>query len=378
MRIAVNTRFLLHQRLEGIGTFSHQVLQRLVVQHPEHQFIFMFDRPWHESFIYADNVIPLAVFPPARHPILYYWWFEWAIPAAMKKHKADLFFSPDGYLSLRADLPQIAVIHDLAFEHFPKDVSRMEAAFYRYFFPKYANKSKHILTVSQYSKSDIEKIYKLPSDKIKVVYNGADTGFGPVEEVAKETSRKTYSQGLPYFLYVGALHQRKNIVRLLNAFLFFLEENLKDQKPIYPLVIVGRKAWGTAEMDEVFQSSDLLQKWVSFTGRLDDKELMQVTASAFCHINVSYFEGFGIPVLESLQSGVPAIVSQDSALSEVGGNAALTVDPLSIPQITSALHTMQDDPKRYQTLAANSISQAEKFSWDKTTKLVWEEIERAI
>ncbi|MGB0431891.1 MAG: glycosyltransferase family 1 protein, partial [Bacteroidia bacterium] len=101
MRIAVNARFLLHGQLEGIGTFSHEVLQRVVKLHPQHEFIFLFDRPYHESFIYADNVKPVVLFPPARHPVLFVWWFEFSVAMAIKKYKADLFFSPDGYLSLR-------------------------------------------------------------------------------------------------------------------------------------------------------------------------------------------------------------------------------------------------------------------------------------
>ena len=122
MRIAINTRFLLKDKLEGIGWFTFEVVKQLVTNHPEHEFIFLFDRPYDKSFVFAKNVTPVVINPPARHPLLWYWWFEWSVPYALKKHKIDLFFSPDGYLSLKTNVPTVIVMHDLAFEHHPEDV----------------------------------------------------------------------------------------------------------------------------------------------------------------------------------------------------------------------------------------------------------------
>src|SRR5690606_30812363 len=107
MRIAVNTRLLLKGKLEGIGWFSHELLSRIVKNNPEHEFIFFFDRPFHQDFIYAPNVTPVVLAPQARHPILYYIWFEWQIAKALKKYKADLFFSPDAQGCLRTKVPNL-------------------------------------------------------------------------------------------------------------------------------------------------------------------------------------------------------------------------------------------------------------------------------
>ena len=108
MRIAVNTRFLLPNKLEGIGWFSYEVLKRWVAWHPEHEFIFIFDRKHDERFIFDKNVTPIVAFPPARHPFLFYLWFEWALPSVFAKQKADVFMSPDGFLSLRSKIPNSA------------------------------------------------------------------------------------------------------------------------------------------------------------------------------------------------------------------------------------------------------------------------------
>ena len=139
MKIAVNARFLLKGKLEGIGWFTHEVLKRVVQNHPEHEFIFIFDRPYHEDFIYGKNVTPIVVPPPARHPILWYIWFEWSVKLVLKKHKPDLFISTDGFLSLSTKVPQLLVIHDLAFEHFPEHLPFKFRYYLRKFTPKFAS-----------------------------------------------------------------------------------------------------------------------------------------------------------------------------------------------------------------------------------------------
>src|SRR3954471_17881625 len=115
MKIAVNTRFLLDQYLEGYGYFLKEVLQRMVIAHPEHEFIFIFDRPFDQQFIFSKNVTGVVAGPPARHPLLWKYWYDVRVPAILKTYKADVFLSCDGFCSLRTNVPQVLVIHDLAF-----------------------------------------------------------------------------------------------------------------------------------------------------------------------------------------------------------------------------------------------------------------------
>ncbi|HTN17210.1 MAG TPA: hypothetical protein VL092_05990, partial [Chitinophagaceae bacterium] len=124
MKIAVNTRLLLKGRLEGIGWFAYQTLKQLVHDHPEHEFIFIFDRPYDESFIFGDNVTPVVIGPPARHPVLFYLWLDWSVAFVLRKYKADVFLSPDGFTSLSTKVPSCLVIHDLAFEHYPEHLKK--------------------------------------------------------------------------------------------------------------------------------------------------------------------------------------------------------------------------------------------------------------
>ncbi|MCA1760933.1 MAG: glycosyltransferase, partial [Bacteroidales bacterium] len=164
MRIAVNTRLLLKGKLEGMGWFSYETLKRMTRNHPEHEFIFIFDRPYSEEFIFSENITPVVIGPPARHPVLFYFWFEFQIPRVLKKHKADVFLSPDGYLSLKTKVPQLAVIHDISFAHRPQDIPGMKRWYYNYFFPKFARKATRIATVSNYSKTDIAKTYQVDAE----------------------------------------------------------------------------------------------------------------------------------------------------------------------------------------------------------------------
>lgn len=152
MKIAVNTRLLVKNKLEGIGWFSYETLKRITTQHPEHEFYFIFDRKHSDDFIFSDNVTPIELFPQARHPFLYYLWFEFSMPRLLKKLKPDLFLSPDGYLSLKSKIKSLVVFHDLNFEHYPEDIPWLERKNYKYFFPRYAKKADRIATVSEYSK----------------------------------------------------------------------------------------------------------------------------------------------------------------------------------------------------------------------------------
>ena len=120
MRIAVNTRLLIKNKLDGIAWFTLETFKRICKQHPEHEFIFIFDRKYSNEFIFAKNITPVVISPPTRHPLLIWFYFEYSIPYILKKINADIFISPDGWLSLKTKLPQLAVIHDLNFHYYPE------------------------------------------------------------------------------------------------------------------------------------------------------------------------------------------------------------------------------------------------------------------
>lgn len=373
MKIAVNTRLLLKGKLEGIGWFTYETLRRITKNHPEHQFYFFFDRRYEPEFVFSDNVTPLIIPPQARHPILYYLWFEYSVPFMLRKIKADLFFSPDGYLSLRTHVPSVCVFHDLNFEHYPNDLPGAERYFYRSYFPRYAHKALRIATVSEFSKNDIVRCYGVARDKIDVVYNGANESFRPVSETVKMETRQRYTQGYPYFVFVGSLHPRKNLTRLFPAFDQFKASDDQGIK----LVIVGAKKWWTESIATAYEQMQFKDD-VIFTGRLPVDELHKVVASALAMTYVSYFEGFGIPILEAFYCEIPVITSNVTSMPEVAGDAALLVNPMSVDSIVSAMQRIARDNELRQELIRKGKERARLFSWNLSAERLWNSIEKAL
>ncbi len=371
--IAVNTRFLIKNKLEGIGLFTYESLKRITQAHPEIDFHFLFDRNFDSEFIFSENVKPVVLFPQARHPFLWYWWFEISVARWLNKNKPDLFLSTDGYGCLQTEISQVLVMHDLAFEHFPNQVSFLARYYYKYFMPRFAEKAKRIATVSEFSKQDIMSQYRVPMNKIDVVYNGAKEVYQSVAEDVKKRVREKYSESKNYFVYVGSIHPRKNVKNLLLAFEKFKTETNSD----YQLLIVGRKAWDFAEVEEAHQQMKFKNE-VKFLGHVSPNELGEIVASAFAMIYVSLFEGFGIPIVEAMSCHVPIITSNVTSMPEVAGDAALLVNPNSIEEISRAIRKFFDDSSLRNSLIEKEKIQIKKFSWDLTAEKLWKCCEKVL
>jgi glycosyltransferase involved in cell wall biosynthesis len=341
--------------MEGFGRFTYEVTKRLVKSHPEHTFYFFFDRAFDQQFIFADNVVPIVLSPPARHPILFKVWFDWSVTKALKKHKIDLFFSPDGYLSLKTSVPQIGVIHDLNFEHFPEDIPSSPRKYLKTYFPKFAKKARHIVTVSEFSKQDIITQYYVDPKKITVAYNAANNVFKPQLDSVKSSIRAEYTNGSSYFVCVGAIHARKNVKRLVEAFEQFKISTKSNTK----LLIVGEALWD--KLDATSKTND-----INFTGHVGLEKLAEIIGSAKALCLVSYFEGFGIPLVEAMQSGVPVLAGNLTALPEVCGDAGLLVDPFNVDEIAKGIEQLDSDDRLCSKMIEQGHKQAEKFSWDET------------
>ncbi len=365
MIIGVNTRFLLGSKMEGFGWYTYEVCKRIVESHPEHQFVFFFDRPYLEKFVFAENVTPVVVSPPARHPILFMYWFEIGLKKALKKHKVDLFFSPDGYLSLSSAVPQVSVLHDLSFKHRPKDLPLLARRYLNYFFPRFVHKAKHIITVSQSSKNDIISTYEIPESKVTVAWNGASEAYRVLSIQERESTIRSITGGAPYFVFVGAITPRKNISRLLDAFHLF--KSTTDFP--HHLVIVGEAQWKNASVaDHVHDTS---KQYIHFTGHLPLEKLTQVMGSAYALVYVPFFEGFGIPLVEAMKCGIPIISGDRTSLPEVVGNAAIYCNPFETEQIVERMKELAGDANLHQQLSENSLQRSQSFSWDTTAKTVW-------
>jgi glycosyltransferase involved in cell wall biosynthesis len=358
--------------MEGFGWYTYEVVKRIVVAHPEHEFFFFFDRSYDPAFVFSSNVTPVVLRPAARHPFLFIWWFEVKVKRALRKYKIDLFFSPDGYLSLSSDVPQIGTIHDINFEHHPGDLPSSARIYLKYFFPRFAKKAAHILTVSNYSKADINRTYSIDENKITAIWNGVSEKYKPLDADDCSVVRSKYTSGQPFFIFVGAIHPRKNVPRLLEAFIRFKKKTLSPMK----MVIVGTNMW--QQDQHLLKLAKELGEDLILTGHVQQYELTQLVGAAYALTYVPYYEGFGIPIVEAMKCGVPVIAGNKTSIPEVAGEAALLCNPFDAESICSAMIQLTSDEQLHDQLSVSGLERSKSFNWDTTAKKVWDEMDNVI
>lgn len=371
MRIALNARHMLVDRLEGVGIVTDEVMGRLTRSHPEDQFDYYFDRKYDQRFVHSTNVSPHTIQPVTRLPILIRYWLDHPVRKDVVKQKANVFFSPDGFIPLGMGIPKVSMVHDVAYLRYPEHLQPRIRLFYNKWMPRYLAYTDHIITVSEFSKSEIIAGYNIPADKISVVYNGITDAYKPVSEEQKKITKDRYTNGRPYFVYLGAIHPRKNILTLVKAFEQFKSSHPSDHQ----LVLAGRASWHT---EEVFKAIDE-SKWkdaIHLPGYIATADATSLVASAEVMIYPSLYEGFGLPLVEAMACGVPVICSNVSSLPEVAGNAALLFEPHDVGQIAHHMKSLAEGESLRKELIALGHERSKYFSWDKAAAQVYEILER--
>lgn len=369
--IAVNTRILVKDKLEGIGNFTHEIFQRLVKQHPDCIFHFIFNYSFDQSFVYGNNVVTHILQPPAKHPLLVKVWYDVSLALLLKKIKPDLFISPDAITSLTTKTKMLTVMHDIGFAHRPQDLPKSWAWFYNKYSKQFAEKSTRIATVSEYSKNDISTTYGIAHEKIDVVYNGLKNAFLQSNRTMANVKAAPIQQ--PYFFYIGSLHPRKNILNLLRGFEMFKTKNNTDTK----LVIGGDFLFKSPTIESVLKNCTSKDDIV-FTGRLSDTDLINYLSHALALTYIPFFEGFGIPLLEAMACETPILTSNLTALPEIAKDAAYYVNPHSVHEIAAGMGKIALDVALRENITAKGRERLKDFSWDKSAALLWESIQKTI
>lgn len=363
MKIGINTRLLLPHRMEGIARYTWEITKRMILSHPEDEFILFFDRTFDPQFIIAKNVKGIVILPQSRHPILWKIWFDFSIKRALKKHKIDVFFSPESYTSLTTKVPQLMVIHDLTYLHFPESMRKEHLSYLNKNIPLFYQKADHVVAVSEFTKRDIVERFGQKEEEISVTYNALDKQITYAEESIVDGD---------FFLYLGSIHPRKNIIRLIEAYEGF---RIKNPELSPKLVLAGRKAFGNDQLEVTLEKlnfkSDIL-----FLGMVDEAQKFNLLRQAKLFVYVSFFEGFGIPILEAMQAGLPIITSSEGALSEVSNGVGIGVNPQNTLEISEAFETMYLDKK----LRASSIKAGKErikdFSWDQSASKIYQQLQK--
>ncbi len=367
MKIACNTRLFLPGTLEGVARFSYEVIKRMVQNHPEDEFIFIHDRKVDGQFRIGENVMHVSIGPQARHPLLWYWWFEKSTAKVIHKHKPDVYFSPELYCCLTASVPTMTVCHDLAYAHYPEHIPVLERKYLMRFVPRFVQRAQAVGCVSEATRRDLLDKTSIPTEKTLLTPNGATPGFYPLGDLIKQKIRNLHTDGHPYFIYIGSMHPRKNIPNMIRAYDHYRVNNPDTH---HRLVLVGRFAWKAEKSKKTIDQATYKEDIIILGERSDAADLV---GGADALLYVSLLEGFGIPILEALAAQVPVITSSTSSMPEVVGDAGIVVDPTDIGAISQAMVKITSEVVR-EKLTAQAESQLEKYSWDKTASIVYNQL----
>jgi glycosyltransferase involved in cell wall biosynthesis len=269
---------------------------------------------------------------------------------------------------MRCPCPQLNVIHDLNFVHYPELLPAKYARYWNQHTRALVKKTTRIATVSQFSKKDIEQTFGVSSEKIDVLCNGTNPDWGPIDSAHQAAIRNQYTNGKPYFIFIGSLHPRKNLDRILQAF-----QQFKKNHPDYHFIIVGAALFHQDAQEAYGNITDA--HWL---GRRDGDELLTLLAASNGLVMVSLYEGFGIPIIEALQCDVPVLAANNSSMPEIGGDAILYADALNVDDMTHQLGILSRFDTQHQQwhLAKNQI--LEKYTWEKATDLFWHSIQQTL
>ena len=359
MTIAVNTRLNKETQPEGYEQFLFSMANNLSIKFPEHKFLFIFDRPYYEKYFFAKNVLPIITGPKTSNSLLLQYWFNYKIPAILRKHKADVFLSVEGICSLRTKIPQCLFISDCSFLQ-PHQIKNAQSRFYKKFMPVFLKKAKAIATVSEYSKKLITDYYKIDAQDISIIHPGIDEIFKPLDWEEKEIIKEKYAEGKAYFLCSG----NSNLINLLKAFSFFK----KRQKSNMMLLIAGNA-------DESFKKEIKTYKYrdeVKLLEDLDKTELAKITASAYAMVYPVLYDDIALPALQALQCHVPLVTSDAGALPAIFGEAALYFNLENFEDIAQKMMLVYKDEDKVKELVKVGIELMQQYQLDKTAGLLME------
>ena len=272
---------------------------------------------------------------------------------------ADLFHATEHLLIPLRATPSVLTVHDLIFRHLPGHHKRLNRWYLNWSLPLYCRRATHIITISECTRQDLMAAYNLPRGKITVIHEAADPNFALQHPDRVAAVRQHYQLPQRYLLFVGTIEPRKNLTRLLHAF-----ENLRAEGLTEALVIVGKRGWLYGGFFAELERSSVRES-VILPGYIPDTDLPALYAGAQALVFPSLYEGFGLPILESMACGTPVACSDTSSLPEVAGGAALLFDPTNEASIAEAVRGLLSDDRRRRELSRKGLARAAQFSWDR-------------
>ncbi len=369
MRIGIDIRPLMSPTRSGVGEYTYELLNAIFAIDKTNQYFLFYNSAkdvsnnipkWSQDNIhYEHKNWPNKLFNACTKLFNF---------PKIDKNNLDYFFSTNfNFTALSKKTKYILTVHDLSFEFFPKFYSFKQRLWHYAINPKkQCEKANIILTPSENTKRDLINIYKIPAEKIKVIYPGTNCHSEQSEEslsVEKLQLKQKYNLPTNFILFLGTIEPRKNIIGLIEAF----EQSYPLLPTPYSLIIAGHKGWNDKKIYQKFQSSPYKDK-IKFIGSIDAKDKSVLYSLASLFVYPSFYEGFGFPVVEAMACGVPVITSNRSSLPEVAGQAAYLVNPNRPSELTGAIIEILKNEKLRENFRTLGLEQAKKFSWEQAAR----------
>ncbi len=347
----------------GIGRYIFELLKNLLVIDTQNSYV-IFYNPASGSIedihtLQAFFNVKLVAAPFRHYSFSEQFWFYRLI----SNYNLDLMHFPNFNVPILYNKPFVVTIHDMVHHkisgHKKSRLLYFEA--YKYIIKNAAHKARRVLTVSQQAKKDIIEILDLPEQKITVTYEGSS--LKPQDEQLVTQIKNDYLLDKPYFLFVGTLERKKNVVNLVKAFNYFLEKYQLDLN----LVIAGK---ADSHYPQIKQEALNIKhrSQVVFTGYVSDTDLACLYQGAYAFVSASLHEGFGLPGVEAMTFGLPLVISNLPVFNEVYDNAGIFFDPLNIEDIAEKMYLIASDSGFYKQMQAKSLARGLLFDWSKTAK----------
>jgi glycosyltransferase involved in cell wall biosynthesis len=298
-------------------------------------------------------------------------WTHVRLAAELQQRSPDVFFTPAHVIPYSYRRPSVATIHDLGYHYFPKAHTRSQVAYLKWSTRHNGRRGRRIIADSKATRNDLVHYYDIEPGKIDVVYPGVDPGLAPVTNPEKlSAARARYDITDPYLLFIGTLQPRKNLIRLVDAFVL---SGVKCQ-----LVMAGQSGWLAGSLLTHVESMAAEYKArIILPGFVAEEDKTALISGAEALLYPSLYEGFGFPILEGNACGTPVLCSDSSSLPEVAGDAALMVDPLDMEGMADGISQIVDNQVLRQQLRQNGFANVARFSWSETALNTLSTLERA-
>ena len=368
MLVGIDARLMYHQPA-GISRYTRYLLRAIARVDQADDFVVFQHRNHPDPILQADNFRRATLYAPVHTRLE-----QFMLPAELGRFRLDLLHCTDFIPPLRASLPTVITVHDLAFLHWPHFLTQDSASYYGQI-DRGVRSANHIIVPSESTKADLIAQLGVRENKVTVIYEAADEKFRPMSpEQARQELGAKYALSDPFVLFVGTIEPRKNVDGLLRAFHRLVQRNGCGD---VGLVIAGARGWLTEEVEEQIREMKLVDR-VKLLGRVSDDDLHRLYVAARCHVHPAHYEGFGLPPLEAMACGTPTIVSNVSSLPEVVGDAALLVNPQDAEELAVAIHRLLTDDALHAELSEKGLQRAACFSWDQAAHQTLEVYRRVI